>query len=136
MSYFLWIGTIFPFFHLDWKTPESAHCLKIMCNGLRIEEPQIFSIHVLKLSCPCGLPESNFWIILAVSYWEKVTKDKRLSVKYWICLGRVVALFVKEHCFWKRWIEKFSFFQEISYKFVFVKIRGIFLLFKKHFNKD
>ena len=26
---FLWIGTTLPFFHLEGKTPASAHCLKI-----------------------------------------------------------------------------------------------------------
>ena len=91
--------TILPFFHLDGKTNLSTHCFKIMSNGLRIAGPQIFSIRMLILLWLCALPESKFWIILAISSWEKVTEYKRLVVKYWICVGRVLALFIRKHCF-------------------------------------
>ena len=97
----LFYRTILPFFHSDGKTPVSRHRLKIMANGLRIAVPQFFNILMLILSWPYALAESKFWIILAISSWEKVTKDKRLFVRYWICVGRNLALFIWEQYFQK-----------------------------------
>ena len=47
---FLWMGTVIPFPHPDWKAPVSKNCLKIMANDLKIAEPQLFNIRMLILS--------------------------------------------------------------------------------------
>ena len=92
------------------------------------------------MSCPCVL--HKFWIIVAIWSWEKVTEDKRLLVKYWICVGRVLALFIKEHCFEEKKeneLKNSVFFKKLVTN-LFLRnsggIRSIFLLFEKYFNKD
>ena len=136
---FLWIGTLSAFFHSDGKQPLPTHCLKIMVNGLRVAGPQIFNIRMLILSCPRTLPERTFWIILAVSSWEKVTEDKRLIVNYWICVGRVLALVIREHRYEKNELKSSTFSKKLVTN-LFLRnsggMRGIFILFKKHFKKD
>ena len=78
---FLWMETILAFFHSEGKTPVSMHYLNIIFRGLQMEEPHFFNMRMLKLSWRWALFGSKFWIILAMSTWEKLTEDKRLSVK-------------------------------------------------------
>ena len=47
-----------------------------MSNSLRIEGHKFLKYVIL--SCQCALHESKFWIILAISYWEKVIEDKKI----------------------------------------------------------
>ena len=75
--------TILPFFHSDGKTPVSRHCFNIILN------------------LSWALAESKFRIILAISSWQKVTEDKLLFVRYWICVGRNLAFFIWEQYFQK-----------------------------------
>ena len=100
-----------------------------MVNGLKIAGPEIFNIPLLILPWPCALLESKFWIILAILPWEKVTEDKRLLVKYRICAGWMLLLFVRIHCYQNNKLKKFLFLQEISYKSS-GGIRGSFVVYK------
>ena len=54
------MGTIFPLFYLEGNTPVRRACLKIISNGTKIESPHIFSMGILKLSCPWTSFESRF----------------------------------------------------------------------------
>ena len=77
---FLWMGTIFPFYHSEGNTPVRRACLKIISSCTQIESPHIFSMRILKSSCPYALFESRYWIIFLISLAENVTVDRRLSV--------------------------------------------------------
>ena len=85
-----------------------------MANGLRLAGPQIFNIRLLISLRPRTLPESMFGNILAISSCEKVIEDKRLLVKYCICVGRVFPLFIRGHCSEKNELKSSAF----SKKFV------------------
>ena len=77
---FLWMGTIFHFFHSEGNKPVRRACLKVISNGTQIEPPHILSTRVLMLSCSRALFESKFWMIFPKSLAENVTVDRRLSV--------------------------------------------------------
>ena len=87
---------------------------------------------MLIFSWPCALPESKFWIILAISSWE-VIEDKRLLVKYCIFVGRVLPLFFRKHCFEKNELKCSAFSKKLVtnlFSWNNGGIKGIFLLFK------
>ena len=121
-------------FHSDEKSPVSTHCLKIMANGLRIAGPQIWNILILILSYLCALPEFKFWIILAITSWEKVIDDKLLLVKYRIYVGKVLA-----HCFEKSELKSLAFSKKLVTNLLSWNsggIKGILQLLKKHLKKQ
>ena len=138
-SLFLWMGTMFPFFHSEGKTPVRRACLKIISGGTQIESPHIFSMRILMLSCSWALFKSRFWMNFPISLSENVTVEWRLSVISLISAGRELLLGIREHCLEKKKTAKFDFFLKICYKTIFVKqwgIKGIFLLFNKFFNRE
>ena len=96
-------------------------------------------MRILILSWPCALFGSRFWITFAILSWEKLAKDRRLSVKYLICDGSLLLLLIKEHCVAK-WELKSSAFslKSVTNLFSWNKggIRGIFLLFKRRLSRD
>ena len=121
------------------NTCIDTHCLKIMANGLRLAGPQIFNIRMLISMRPRTLPESKFRNILAISFCEKVIEDKRLLVKYCICVGRVFPLFIRGHCSDKNELKSSAFSKKFvtnSFSWNNGGIRGTFLLFKKIFNRN
>ena len=60
VCHFLWMGTIFPFFHSEGNIPVIRPCLKIISSGTQIESPHILSMRILMLSWPWALFESRF----------------------------------------------------------------------------
>ena len=93
-----------------------------------MEEPHIFNMQMQMLSWPWALFGYKFWIILAMSSWERL-------------IWNLVLFFITEHCFAKNALK--SSLKSFSLKSVTNlfswnngEIRGISALFKKRFNRD
>ena len=83
--------------------------------------------------------DCRFGITFAILSWEKLTKDKRLSVKYWICKANLLLLLIKEHCVAKWELKSSSFsLKPVTNLFSWNEsgTRGIFSLFKRRINRD
>ena len=132
MSPFLWIGTL-PFFCSDGKAPFSRHWLKIISRGLQIERLHTFNLRLPVLPWPCALLGSRLWIPSAILSWEKVTHDRRLSIKYVISDGSFLLLLIKEGCVGKWKLKSSAFYlKSVTNLFSWSKgwIRGIFCCLK------
>ena len=86
---------------------------------------------MLMLSWPFALFGSKLWIILAISSWEKLTEDKRLSSNNEVAMGVCCCYAknpLKSSAFSLKSVKNFSSWNNDG-------IRGIFLLFKKWLNR-
>ena len=107
MSLFLWMGTIFPFFYSERKTPIKRACLRIISNS--IELPDMFSMRILMLSCQQALFESRFWMIFPISLTENVTVVRCFSVIQLTSAGRKLLLGIREYCLEKKNLKSSAF---------------------------
>ena len=138
LSYFLWTGTILPFFKSDGNIPFAWKLLNMNSKGLHNESLHGFNIQMLILSLTWALFGLRLWIIFNISLFTNFTIDKRLSVWKWSRGRHLLSFLIKENCFAKKELKSSAFSLKSLTNLLWWnngEMTGNLRLFRKIFNR-
>ena len=132
LPFFLWTGTILPFFQSNGDIPFARQSLNMSSKGLHSEFLHIFNISIFSML--------RFWIIFNMSVFANSTNDKRFSVRKWSRRGALLSIFDYGTLLCKKKEKKLrslAFFLKSVTNFLLWNndgITGVLRLFRKNFN--